>query len=132
MTNKIGYKKIFIRSLLILILLFTAIKPNQSIAVGINGYYGGRVITTLYCTCDSGKMMSIVQDFSSGRILKLGFMLSDLSRIFYMNKNPFVSGNYLLGSYTKIPSVCMMGVPPTCYPVRLDGTLNSNPGTGTS
>lgn len=117
-------------SLIILILLsIPSLKPAQ--AMGTT-YFGGRITFTISCTCDSGKFMTVVDDYASNKTLKLGFNISELKTLFYRNYNPFSPGNYLLGSYSKSSETCRIGYGIYCISITMDGKFNNQPGTGTS
>ncbi len=121
-------KKILITILSLIAIILT---PTGSvIGAGNTTYFGGKVKFTLNCTCDSGRVMVVIDDYASGSMIKLGYNRSQLRTLFFNNYSPTM-GNYLLGSYGQ-GQACRIRILYYCLSITLDGDFNSQPGTGTS
>ncbi|HSE56800.1 MAG TPA: hypothetical protein VLB02_01810 [Candidatus Paceibacterota bacterium] len=88
-------------------------------------FYAGRRTGSLSCTCTNNTLIYI-QDVVSNTSLAL---IYDSSTKLYANNN--IYGTYLMGSYSS-GGQCEQYVGEECEEVKSDGTMDSNPGTGTS
>lgn len=98
---------------------------------GMTTYFGGKVLFTVSCTCDSGRTMVVIDDYASGSTIKLGYNSSQLSTLFYDHRSPYIN-HYLVGSYGSSSQSCRIRILYYCLSITLDGDFNSDPGTGTS
>lgn len=88
-------------------------------------FFGGMRTAYLTCTC-SGNTVIYINNYAGGGSLALVY---DGSAKLFSSNNIF--GTYLMGSYSPGGS-CRVGVEPYCDDVNVDGSFDSNPGTGTS
>lgn len=97
-------------------------------SMGANFCYGGQVQSTFTCTCGSSTLITI-DDYATGGPKDLIYTPGS-SRIFD-NNNVMNIGGYLLGSYSQSGS-CQYYVGESCEEKESDGSMDSQPGTGTS
>lgn len=89
-------------------------------------YFGGIRTGMLACTC-SGNMLIYINNYVNGGG-SLALSYNGSGRLF---SNGNIFGTYLLGSYSP-GGICRIGIQPYCTTVRVDGSFDSSPGTGTS
>lgn len=89
-------------------------------------YFGGMRTAYLTCTCSGNTLIYVNNYVSGGGSLALVY---DGSAKLYSHNSIF--GTYLLGSYTS-GGICRVGQEPYCDDMDVDGSFDSNPGTGTS
>jgi hypothetical protein len=102
-------------------IFFLSFSSAQAISL-VSQPFGGRVIFTVPCTCGPypGSMVNILSGPSWGGWLYAPG-ISQLKKDFLVN----VPGAWLLGSATRVPSICLIGFPPACIPapVPVRGTM---------
>jgi hypothetical protein len=102
-------------------MFFLSFSPAQAVNLASQPF-GGRVIFSVPCTCGPypGSMVNIISGPSWGGWLYAPG-LSQLKENFLVN----VPGVWLLGSATRVPSLCLIGFPPACIPapVPVRGTI---------
>jgi hypothetical protein len=89
-------------------------------------YFGGMRTAYLTCTC-SGNTLIYINNYASGGG-SLALVYDGSARLYSHNS---IFGTYLLGSYSPGGS-CRIGEEPYCEDMDVDGSFDSNPGTGTS
>jgi hypothetical protein len=98
----------------------------------MNGYFGGSISSVTYCTCvaDYGMLLNIK---SPGIGMPTMVFYKPGSSRLRANYNVFTSGPNVVGSYTRMPKMCMMQATPYCIPSGFAyGTIDTIIGVGTS
>jgi len=89
--------------------------------------YGGLNTVPIYCGCSSNFLVTL-WDYRTDALLKLLYQPGQSVLYEYYN----IFGTYLLGTY-KQGGTCEFYIPPyECIDIEADGTMGSQPGTGTS
>jgi hypothetical protein len=88
--------------------------------------YGGLNLVQIYCTCSSNFLITL-WDYKTDMILDLLYQPGESVLYEYYD----IFGQYLLGTYRQ-GGTCQIYYGYGCYSIEADGTMGSQPGTGTS
>ena len=100
-----------------------------SVGVGNIDYFGGKIVSTIICTCSDGIYLEI-EDYVTGSIIKTMYLASVSTFYQFYNLTP---GVYTLGGFYNVGMVCAVRSSGSCVTEAVaDSIIDNTRGIGTS
>ncbi len=100
-----------------------------SVGVGNIDFFGGKISSTLFCTCSGGTYLEI-EDYTTGNTIKTMYLPGISTLQEYYNLTP---GAYTIGGFYNLSMDCEVEVYEVCVTIATaDSIIDSPRGIGTS